>query len=83
MKGKKVLTLIFIAEKSKNHRKLLYQRKEGMFIVKFKKFGVDWYIPYEMAADSARGGGGFVRPPLTPPSLKRVKSQQPRDGSGL
>ena len=29
-----------------------------MFIVKVKKFGVDWYIPYEMAVDSARGGGG-------------------------
>ena len=24
-----------------------------MLIVKVKKFGVDWYIPYEMAADSA------------------------------
>ena len=48
----KFLTLVFFQGKSKNHKKLLYQRKEGMFIVKFKKFGVDWYIPYEMAADS-------------------------------
>ena len=36
-----------------------------MLIVKVKKFGVDWYIPYEMAADSAKGG--FVRTP--PPAL--------------
>jgi hypothetical protein len=40
-----------------------------MLIVKVKKFGVDWYIPYEMAADSAKGG--FVRTP--PPSINRVK----------
>ena len=38
-----------------------------MLIVKVKKFGVDWYIPYEMAADSAKGG--FEGPP----SLNRVK----------
>ena len=62
------MTLVFFQGKSKNHKKLLYQRKVGMLIVKVKKFGVDWYIPYEMAADSAKGG--FVR---TPPSLNRVK----------
>ena len=40
-----------------------------MLIVKVKKFGVDWYIPYEMAADSAKGG--FVRTP--PPALIGLK----------
>ena len=64
MKAKKKLTLIFFAEKSKNHKKLFYHRKVGMLIVKVKKFGVDWYIPYEMAADSAKGG--FVRTPPQP-----------------
>ena len=48
---------IFCADKNKNHEKQLYQRRVRMFIVKVKKFGVDLYIPYEMAADSARGGG--------------------------
>ena len=56
MKAKKKLTFIFFAEKSKNHKKIFYHRKVGMLIVKVKKFGVDWYIPYEMAADSAKGG---------------------------
>ena len=41
-----------------------------MLIVKVKKFGVDWYIPYEMAADSAMGGS--CEPP--PPSINRVKA---------
>ena len=41
-----------------------------MLIVKVKKFGVDWYIPYEMAADSAKGG--FVRTP--PPALIGLRS---------
>ena len=27
-----------------------------MLIVKVKKFGVVWYIPFEMTAKSARGG---------------------------
>ena len=27
----------------------------GMLIVKAKKFGVVWYIPFEMTAKSARG----------------------------
>ena len=33
-----------------------------MLIVKVKKFGVDWYISYEMAANSARGVR--VNPPV-------------------
>ena len=39
-----------------------------MLIVKVKKFGVVWYIPFEMTAKSARGG--TVR---YPPSINRVK----------
>ena len=38
-----------------------------MLIVKVKKFGVFWNIPFEMTAKSARGG--TVR---YPPSLNRV-----------
>jgi hypothetical protein len=34
-----------------------------MLIVKVKKFGVVWYIPFEVTAKSARGGG-----PHGPPS---------------
>ena len=36
-----------------------------MLIVKVKKFGVVWYIPFEMTAKSARGG--TVRYPPPPP----------------
>ena len=34
-----------------------------MLIVKVKKFGVVWYIPFEMTAKSARGGYRAVPPP--------------------
>ena len=61
LKAKKILTLIFFAEKSKNRKKILHHRKVGIKIVKVKKFGVDKYIPHEMAAESAKGG--FVRTP--------------------
>ena len=44
--------------------------KVGIKLVKVKKFGVDWYIPYEMAANSVKEG--FVQPPL--PSINRVKN---------
>ena len=64
----KFLTLIFFQGKSKNHKKWLYQRKVGMLIVKVKKFGVVWYIPFEMTAKSARGGTVQY-----PPSINRVK----------
>ena len=60
----KFLTLVFFQGKSKNHKKILYQRKLGMLIVKVKKFGVVWYIPFEMTAKSARGG--TVRYPPQP-----------------
>ena len=42
-----------------------------MLIVKVKKFGVVWYIPFEMTAKSARGG--TVRYP--PPALIGLSKQ--------
>ena len=60
----KILTLVFFEGKSKNHKKLLYQRKVGILIVKVKKFGVVWYIPLEMTAKSARGGSMQTLPPV-------------------
>ena len=59
----KILTLIFfLKEKAKIIKKILYQRKVGILIVKVKKFGVVWYIPLEMTAKSARGGTVWYPP---------------------
>ena len=48
------LDLNHCTQRDRNKKKWLYHRKVGMLIEKVKKFGVDWYIPYEMAADSAK-----------------------------
>ena len=47
--------IVILVEKSKNHKKWLYQCKVGMLIIKVKKFGVVWDIPFEMTAKSAPG----------------------------
>ena len=43
-----------------------------MVIVKLTKFGVDWYISFEMAAETARRG--FVLIGLSRVSIQGVKS---------
>ena len=45
LKANKNFDVDFFEGKSKNHKKILSQRKVGILIVKVKKFGVVWYIP--------------------------------------
>ena len=55
--------LIYFAEKRKNHEK---------WLVKVEKFGVDWYIPYEITANSVWGRSlGLTIPGLYCPSTKK------------
>ena len=52
---KKILTNFFV-EITKKGKKLLYQMKVGIKLVKVKKFGNVWCIPHRMAAKNAPPG---------------------------
>ena len=55
------MKLIFLPKKANIIKKTILPEESRKIYRKDKKFGVDWYIPYKMPADSVRGSINRVK----------------------